>query len=412
MKKIYIILLVATLIFSMAIVGFGCKGAAAETTTVAETTTAAVETTATTVAEDNSPYKVGVTLALSGPMAWCGIEPRDALEMEIKRINENGGVNGRELQLIIEDNAGDPAKAAAAFTKLVKEDKVVAVIGPIFGALVPTITSLAEREKVPNIILCPSDKNSRDFKYVYFIPHNEKQVAPVIVDYLIKNNIKSAITFACDEPLWLSLASGIKEEGDKKGLNIFESSEVHASDTIDTTPQLTKIKAIVDENNIECIIAVTHGGAGAVIAKNMEAIGLDIPMIGTHAFGIPFTISIGGESVNGIKFPTEKIVVPGDLEANTDHNKLVIDFATRFKETYNKDATVWSANGYDGLYLLVDALKRSGNDREALRNELENTKGFMGTNGIFNYSATDHDGLGADGLVWVEIKDGAFKLMK
>ncbi|MHB1276709.1 MAG: hypothetical protein ACYC0D_12565, partial [Candidatus Humimicrobiaceae bacterium] len=69
MKKIYIILLVATLIFSMAIVGFGCKGAAAETTTVAETTTAAVETTATTVAEDNSPYKVGVTLALSGPMA-------------------------------------------------------------------------------------------------------------------------------------------------------------------------------------------------------------------------------------------------------------------------------------------------------------------------------------------------------
>lgn len=410
MKKVLLWLMVVTVVVSM-VAAFslaGCKTTATETT--AAVTTAA-ETTAE-VAEDNSPYKIGVCLALSGSMAWCGIEPRDSLVMEAERINANGGINGHKLELVIEDNAGDPAKAASAFTKLVEEDKVVAVIGPIYGALVATITSLAEREKVPNIVLCPSDKETRNLKYVYFIPHNEKQVAPMIVDYLIKNNIKSAITFAADEPLWLSLAKGIKEIGDTKGLNIYESPEVHASDTIDTTAQLVKIKAMVDENNIECIIACTHGGAGAVIAKNMEAIGLDIPMIGTHAFGIPFTISIGGESVNGIKFPTEKVVVPGDLDPSDAHNKLVIDFCKRFKETYNKDATVWSANGYDAIYLLAEALKISGNDREALRDALENIKGFMGTNGIFNYSAADHDGLGTDGLVWVEIKDGAFKLIK
>ena len=110
---------------------------------------------------EKEPIKIGVNIELSGPVAFAGIEPRDALVMEVERINKGGGINGRPIELIIEDNGCDPAKAASAVTKLVRRDKVVAIIGPIFAGISPTAAALTEREKIPNIILCPSDRGTR-----------------------------------------------------------------------------------------------------------------------------------------------------------------------------------------------------------------------------------------------------------
>lgn len=363
--------------------------------------------------ETKAPIKIGANLALSGPVAFAGIEPRDALLMEVERINKGGGINGHPIQLIIEDNGCDPAKAASALTKLVRRDKVVAVIGPIFAGIAPTVAALANREKVPDIILCPSDRGTREkhYKWVFFIPHNEVIVAEKIADYLARKGYKSAITFAANEPMWIDLGKGVKEFGAKKGIEVVEFTETHGTADVDTTPQLAKMKPIIKEKKVEVLVAATHGGMGAVIGKNMQTLGMSIPVIGSHAYGIPFTIQIGGKAVEGVIFPTEKVVVPHDLDPNDPHNKLVIDFCKRFEARYKKPATVWSANGFDAIHMLAQALKKSGPDREKLRDVLE-SQAYTGTNGSFQYSPTDHDGLGKEGLVWVIIENGKFRAMK
>ncbi|MEM4720970.1 MAG: ABC transporter substrate-binding protein [Candidatus Methanomethylicaceae archaeon] len=366
------------------------------------------------VCAEKKPYKIGLNIELSGPVAFAGIEPRDAIVMEVDRINKAGGINGHPIELITEDNGCDPAKAAGALTKLVRQDKVVAVIGPIFAGISPTTAALAEREKIPNIILCPSDRGSRErrYKWVFFIPHNEVIVAQKIADYMVQAGIKSAITFAANEPMWIDLAKGVKDFGTKKGITVVEFKETHGTTDVDTTPQLAKMKPVIEEKKIQVLVAATHGGMGAVIGKNMKTLGMTIPVIGSHAYGIPFTISIGGDAVEGVKFPTEKVVVPHDLDPNEPHDKLVIDFCKRFEERYKKAATVWSANGHDAIHMLAKALAKSGNDRGKLRDVLESQKGYVGTNGLFQYSATDHDGLDEKGLVWVEIRGGKFRLMR
>jgi branched-chain amino acid transport system substrate-binding protein len=359
------------------------------------------------------PIKIGANLALSGPVAFAGIEPRDALLMEVERINNGGGIDGHSVELIIEDNGCDPAKAASALTKLTRRDKVVAVIGPIFAGISPTAAALAEREKIPNIILCPSDRGSREkkYKWVFFIPHNEVIVAEKIAEYLTKAGYKKAITFAADEPMWIDLGKGVKEFGSKKGIEVIEFPDTHGTADVDTTAHLAKMKPIIDKEGIQVLVAATHGGMGAVIAKNMQTLGMTIPVVGSHAYGIPFTITIGGNAVEGVRFPTEKVVVPQDLDPADAHNKMVIDFCERFQSRYNKAATVWSANGYDAIHMLAQALKTSGSDRAKLRDALESQE-YVGTNGVFHYTPEDHDGLGKEGLVWVEIKDGKFRLMK
>jgi branched-chain amino acid transport system substrate-binding protein len=138
------------------------------------------------------------------------------------------------------------------------------------------------------------------------------------------------------------------------------------------------------------------------------------PILGTHAFGFGFIIAVGGEAMEGVEFGAGKPVVPDQLDENDPQRPIILDLDKRLKDRYGQGIDQIAGHGHDAIWLIYDALKRvQGNiTRAKFRDALENTKGLKACHGIYNYSATDHDGLSKKDMAFIRIEGGKFKRIK
>lgn len=367
------------------------------------------------VSAAKKPFKVGVDLSLTGYISFAGQAVLNAIELETTRINANGGINGRKLKLIIEDDASDTSKSVASFNRLAKIYKVNAIIGPILARSAAIIGKDADRDKIPTLIICPSDIESRKagYKYAFNIPQDDLVVSHAIVEYIVKKGFKKIVTFTnITDPMFISIAEDIKTYGEKQGVEVFKAPEGYQSGSIDMTPQLIKLRELIDRKGIEAIVVCSHGMDGAVIAKNMKTLGMKTPVIGTHAYGFEFTLKIGGSALDGTVFPSGKILQAEQLPNSDPQKKLLVDFIKRYTAKYGQRPGQFAGHGWDAVHMLVKAFKASGGNNARTRDALENLKHFVGLTGVFHYKPGDHDGLGTDSLVWYRIEGGKFNLMK
>ncbi len=363
-----------------------------------------------------APYKIGVNLELTGPWAEITKTLKNAMILEVERINKAGGINGRPLELIFEDNGFDVGRAAANMTKFTKDKEILLVIGPFEDNLQATTRAIAEREKITNIIICPSNPMVRDLKqqWAFNIAQNDIIVSQKLVDLSIARKYKKALVFPAAHPLALSLADYYKKFAEEKGMKVIISQETHKPTDIDMTPQLTKLKPIIEKEKVDVFYAATSGPPGPIVCKNLRALGIKIPILGTHAFGFGFIIALGGEAMEGVEFPSAKPVVFDQLDENDPVKPINIDFDKRWKERYGTPSDQIAGYGHDTIGLISDSLKRIKGKvtRSSLRDALENTKEFKGTHGIYQFSPTEHDGLKKKDLVFVRIEGGKFKRIK
>jgi len=360
-----------------------------------------------------APYKIGVNLELTGPWAEITKTLRNAMVLEAERINKMGGIDGRPLELIFEDNGFDVSRAAANMTKFTKNKEILMVVGPFEDNLQATTRAIAEREKITNIIICPSNPMVRGLKqqWAFNIAQSDIVVSQKLVDLSLARKYKKALVFPAAHPLALSLADYYKKFGEEKGMKVIISQETHKPTDIDMTPQLTKLKPIIEKEKVDVFYASTAGPPGPIVCKNLRALGIKTPILGTHAFGFGFIIALGGEAMEGVEFPSAKPVVFDQLDENDPAKPINIDFDKRWKERYGTPSDQIAGYGYDVIGLIQDSLKRVKGTvtRSNLREAFENTKGFKGTHGIYQFSPTEHDGLSKKDLVFVRIEGGKFK---
>jgi len=360
-----------------------------------------------------APYKIGVNLELTGPWAEVTKTVKMAMTMEVDKINAMGGVDGHPLELVIEDNGFDQGRAAAIMTKFARAKDIVAVVGPFEDPLQGTTRAIAEREGVTNIIFCPSTPMVRGLKqkWSFNIAQSDIIVSQRLVDLCLARGYKTVLVFPGNWPLALSLADYFKKFGEEKGMKVIVSSETHAPSDIDMTPQLIKLKPIIGKEKVDCLYACTGGPPGPIIVKNMRALGMKTPVIGTHAFGFGFIIALGGAAMEGVEFGAGKPVVPYQLDKDDPIRLIVIDFDKRMQARYKIGADQIAGHAHDATWLVYDALKRCQGKvtRAAFRDALEATKGFKACHGTYNYSPTDHDGLRKEDMVFIRIEGGKFK---
>jgi branched-chain amino acid transport system substrate-binding protein len=363
--------------------------------------------------EKGSPYKIGVNLELTGPWAEITKTVKMVMEMEVEQINEMGGVDGHPLELIIEDNGFDQGRAAANMTKFTQNQDILAVIGPFEDPLQATTRAIAEREGIINIIICPSNPMVRELKqkWSFNIAQSDIVVSQKLVDLCLARGYKTILVFPGNWPLALSLADYFKQFGEEKGLKVIISQETHAPSDIDMTPQLIKLKPIIEKEKVDAFYACTGGPPGPITVKNMRALGITTPVIGTHAFGFGFIIALGGAAMEGVEFGAGKPVVPYQLDENDPVRPIVTDLDKRMKDRYGQGIDQIAGHAHDAIWLVYDAMKRCKGKitREKIRDALENTKGFTACHGIYNYSPTDHDGLSKEDMVFIRIEGGQFK---
>ncbi|MDP3016790.1 MAG: ABC transporter substrate-binding protein, partial [Deltaproteobacteria bacterium] len=283
-----------------------------------------------------TPYKIGVNLELTGPWAEITKTLKNAMVMEVEKINAKGGIDGRPLELLFEDNGFDVGRAAANMTKFTRDKDILLVVGPFEDNLQATTRAIAEREKIANLIICPSNPMVRGLKqqWAFNIAQSDIIVSQKLVDLSIARKYKKVLVFHGAWPLAQSLAENFKSFGEAKGIKVIISPETHKPTDIDMTPQLTKMKPTIQKEKVDAFYACTGGPPGPIITKNLRALGIKTPVLGTHAFGFGFIIALGGEAMEGVEFPAAKPVVFDQLDENDPVKPVNIDFDKRWTQRY------------------------------------------------------------------------------
>jgi branched-chain amino acid transport system substrate-binding protein len=197
-------------------------------------------------------------------------------------------------------------------------------------------------------------------------------------------------------------------------MKVIISEETHQPTDIDMTPQLIKLKPILEKEKVDAFYACTAGPPGPIVCKNLRTLGVKTPILGTHGFGFGFILALGGEAMEGVEFGAGKPVVPAQLDEKDPIRPIILDFDKRMKERYGMGIDQFSGHAHDAIALVYDALKRCRGKvtRETFRDALEKTTDLKACHGIYNYSPTDHDGLSKKDMVFVRIEGGKFKRMK
>jgi branched-chain amino acid transport system substrate-binding protein len=367
-------------------------------------------------AKAKEPIKIGAFFALSGPAAAIGTPTKLVAEMVVAKINKEGGIDGRPLELVIGDTESDAAKAATIAKKFIHQDKVAAIIGPTRTDSGMAAKKIVEEAGMPTFMTVGGDpvimggEKFGSYNYVFKSPQRSSVAVKRVFSYLKSKDIKTVGLLTATDGFGKDGAQWLEKLAPDYGLEIVSKESFGPSDT-DMTAQLTKIK----NAKPQAIVVWTIGPAGAIVSKNKAQLGIDIPLFQCHGLPDPKYIELAGKAAEGDRMPSTKLMAVDELP-DTDPQKAVIkEFIRLYKENnFDKQFPINTHSGYawDAIMIVANAMKKAGTDPCKLKEAIETTKGYVGVSGVYNLTPEDHNGLGEDSMVMVQVKDGKFVMAK
>jgi len=352
--------------------------------------------------------KIGALFAVTGPAAFLGEPERNTAQMVVDEINKAGGVKGHKLELIVYDTAGDATKAVQLATKLIKNDKVAAIIGPSTTGESMAVLNVAEKEQVPLISCSAGIKITEPVKkWIFKTAQNDTLAVGRIYEYLQKMKQTRVAILSVSDGFGSSGREQLKAQAARHGITIVSDDTYGPKDT-DMTAQLTKIRG----SQAQAIICWGTNPGPALIAKNARQLGIKTPIYMSHGVSSKKFIDLAGDAAEGIRLPSGKVLV-ADLLPNSDSQKRsLLAFVNDYQKHYKREGDHFGGHAWDAVMLLKGAIERGGDSPVTIRDQLEKTRQFHGIGGTFTYSATDHAGLGKDAFVLVEVKNKDWVIVK
>jgi len=365
--------------------------------------------------QTKEPIKVGAFFALSGPAAPIGTPTKLVAQMVVDKINKEGGINGRPLELVVGDTESDPAKAATIAKKFIFSDKVAAIIGPTSTGEGMNVKKIVEEAGVPTFMTVGGDPvvmggKFGAFTYIFKSPQRSSTAVQKLYSYLKEKNLTKVALLTASDPFGKDGVAWLEKLAPENGLTIVAKESFGPKDT-DMTAQLTKLK----NAQPQAIVCWTIGPAGSIVAKNKAQLGIKIPLFQCHGQPGPEYIKLAGQASEGDLMPATKLMVAEELGDNDPQKKVIREFIKLYQDAgYDKQFPVNTHSGYawDAIYIVADGMKKAGTDPKALREAIEKTKGYVGVSGIYSLTPEDHNGLGVDSMVMVQVKNGKFVLAK
>ncbi|MBF4510793.1 MAG: ABC transporter substrate-binding protein [Aeromicrobium sp.] len=357
------------------------------------------------------PYVVGAVLSLTGAQSALGVPEKNAIDLEVARINAEGGINGHPLEVIIEDDASDVDQAIARTTKLIEQDNVLAIIGSTGTGQSMAMREVIAEAGIPQVSLAGSLIITQDFSPLVFqTPWSNALVVDVTLEYLADLGLTNVGLITEDTGFGKDGRTLVAETAANHGLTVVSDQVFKPADT-DMTGQLTVIKGA----GADVVLMWSSVAASSIVPKNMAQLGMDIPLVGSHGIARQEFVDSAGAAADGVVMFAGKVLAPDAYGVGTPSYEAATSFIDRYAETYGEPpSNTFAGHAYDGLYLVVEALKRldEGFTPSDLRDEIERTSGFPGIGGVFTFSATDHNGMSADDLVGYRVTDGAWALLE
>jgi len=305
---------------------------------------------------DTSPIQIGSIMPISGPVSAYGTQSRDAIVMAIDEINAAGGVLGRQLQVTVEDDQANPETTKNAFTKLVTKDGVIAIIGALTSKCSLAITSDAQARKI--IMISPSSTNDTVTDagdYIFRACYNDSFQGQVVAQFAYENlkATKAAILFDNTNDYSKGLSETFKAKFIASGGTIV-AEESYATGDKDFNAQITNVKS----KNPEIIFIPDYYNTVSLIAKQVRAQGITVPMLG--ADGWDEIVNNAGDEVVGCYYSNHYSPDANDPEVKA--------FVEKYTKLYNVQPNALAALAYDATYIVADAITKAGSvDPEAIK---------------------------------------------
>lgn len=309
--------------------------------------------------------KVGSIGPLSGPVAVYGVECKNGIELAVEEINAAGGVNGKMLKIVAEDDEGNPEKSVSAYKKLTTKDGIKLVIGSLTSGCTQAITQLAQAQKVLQIAPAATapaitDAGNFIFRTCFIDPFQGTVGGKFSYDTL--GSRKAAVLYDIGNDYSVGLTDNFVATFEALGGKIV-AKESYATGDKDFNAQLTKIK----NANPDVVYLPDYYGTVALIAKQLRAQGINTPIVGADGWDGMNNDNAGDEVLNGFY---------SNHYATDSTEGAVQKFVESFQAKYNKVPNAFAALGYDSVYMLKDAIAAAGSaDSEAVRDALEKTDG-------------------------------------
>ena len=357
----------------------------------------------------SAQVKIGAVLSVTGPASFLGDPEKKTLEMYVAEINAKGGVNGQKLQLIIYDDGGKANEALTFAKRLVDEDKIVAMVGGSTTGSTLAMIPVFEEAQIPFISLAGAIQIIQPVrKWVFKTPHTDTMACEKIFADLKRRNISKVALISGSGGFDKSMQAECVKVAPGAGITIVHQETYGPSDT-DMTPQLTNIKSKAD---VQAVINPGFGQGPAIVTRNYRQLGITLPLYQSHGVASKEFIKLAGPAAEGVRLPAAALLVAEKLPASDKQKPVAQAYKKAYEQKTGQPVSTFGGHAYDGLMILVEAAKRAGSwDKAKVRDQIEKTKGFVGTGGIVNMSPTDHLGLDLTAFRMLEIKNGDWTLV-
>jgi branched-chain amino acid transport system substrate-binding protein len=338
--------------------------------------------------------RVGVFMSLTGSTANFGISSVNGIKMAADEVNAAGGINGKQVELLVQDDRSDASEAATIVTKFVTQDQVNAILGEVASSRSIAAAPIAQNAKIP--MLTPSSTNPEVTKKGDFIFRScfiDPVQGAAIGQFAARtlNAKRAAIMVDRKNDYSTGLANNITETFTKMGGQIVATTSYQEGDQ-DFNAQLTSIKG----SNPEVIFVPGYYNDVGLIAKQARDRGITVPLVGGDGWDSAQLYAIGGSALNGSFFSNH--YSPFDTDPK------VQKFVNDYKSRYNTTPDALAATAYDAAHIMFDAIKRANSlEGTAIRDALAATKEFPGVTGNVTFNE-NRDAVKP--IIMIEIKDG------
>ena len=353
------------------------------------------------------PIKIGAIFAVTGPAANLGLPEERTAKMMIDKLNAEGGLLGRPVQLVVRDSGGSSEKAVSFAKQLIEEERVAAIVGPSTSGETMAIKGLCEDAGVP-LVSCAAAEVivNPQARYVFKTPQKDSQAVTWIFKTMKDRGI-SKIAILSDNSGFGAAGKGQLEKmvGDHQ-LTIV-ANEVYDSSSTDLSAILAKVKA----SGAEAVVNWSIVPAQSILAKNKRQMGMTIPLFQSHGFGNIKYVEAAGKAAEGILFPCGRLLIVDTLPDDHPQKSVLANYKKDYETLYKEAVSTFGGHGYDAVLFVIEGIRKAGtDDRAKLRDAIETLTGLAGTGGVFNLSPTDHNGLDLNAFEMLTVKDGRFTI--
>lgn len=347
----------------------------------------------------SNEIKIGGNFELTGGIANFGKQTVNGIQLAFKEVNAAGGINGKKITLVLADNKSEPSEAANAIVKLITQDKVVAVLGPVSSSNVLATSQIAIDNKIPLITATGTNpkitvENGKVKPYVFRSCFIDPFQGKVMSDFATKSlKAKTAAIFIDNSSDYSKGLAEVFEQSFTAAGGKIIAKEAFLQKDQDFKATLTKIKAA----NPDLLYIPAYYEEVGKIVKQARELGMTVPFLGTDGWDDPKLVEIAGAPALNNGFFSNHY-------SSQDKDPNIVKFTEAYKKEYGQEPSALAALGYDAGLMLIDAIKRAGSTEPAkIRDALEQTKNLQVSTGVITLDA-NHNPIKS--AVVIEMKDG------